>query len=951
MFRTLRFLLVSLFIILLWTDANAQITILQSSTSRKMVFLEIGSTDHVTGQTGLITAQGVITATGGSTTTITSATSLPLGAYVTFASGTTTVALRNITCWVTTAGTTATVAQTGGGALPAAVANTDTFNYSTFIVLLSKNGGSLAPPVGTLSEVGKGQYYLTPNTADTGTVGPLWLHTEVSTGTSLDPNDREYNVVAFNPDSGTNLGLSALPTANPAAANGLPTVGTGAGQVNPDGTGAVPIAMGTTLPTSPTANTVGEALFGEDQRLGRRGTAQGGTSTTIQLDLGASATNQFYLGDLIKITGNTGSGQFATIINYVGSTQTATIARLGSLTGTWATTPDNTSTFQIYPVQMTNVAMWNGGQVNSLISGNVPANTQATASALTYNLTGNVTGNLSGSVGSVTGAVGSVTGNVGGNVTGSVGSISGITFPSNFSALLIGGTGHISNVDTLTTYTGNTPQSGDAYARLGAPAGASVSADIASVFSRIGLPAGASIAADIASIKTDTGTTIPGRLPAALVGGKMDSNISTYTSGEDPATLVLGATAASWNTAGTIGAKINAAGSAGDPWATLLPGSYASGTAGNIIGNNLNASITSRMASYTQPTGFLAATFPSGTIANQTNITAGTITTVTNLTNLPSIPSNWITSAGISANALNGKGDWLLSSSYPTNFSSLLISGTGHISNVDTLTTYTGNTPQTGDSFARIGAAGAGLTALGDSRIANLDTTVSSRMATFSLPSNFSALLISAGGHISNVDTLTTYTGNTPQTGDSFARIGVNGSGLTALGDNRLTFLTGDAFVRLGAPAGASVSADILTANTSLGTLTTRIPGIVQPQTGDSFARLGAPVGSTIDADISAVPASMLSTGFVTIQGTHTSTGTSEVLTLKQLLVLMDAELGGDNTQTVGLPGGTFTTTYYIRGQPKTSGNIVYVATTTLDSGGHYIGRSGLITQPFPTIP
>jgi hypothetical protein len=32
--------------------------------------------------------------------------------------------------------------------------------------------------------------------------------------------------------------------------------------------------------------------------------------------------------------------------------------------------------------------------------------------------------------------------------------------------------------DTLTTYTGNTPQTGDSYARLGAPAGASVSADI-----------------------------------------------------------------------------------------------------------------------------------------------------------------------------------------------------------------------------------------------------------------------------------------------------------------------------------------------------------------------------------------------------------------------------------------------------------------------------------------
>lgn len=70
----------------------------------------------------------------------------------------------------------------------------------------------------------------------------------------------------------------------------------------------------------------------------------------------------------------------------------------------------------------------------------------------TANITGNLTGNVSGSVGSVTGAVGSVTGNVGGNVSGSVGSVSG-----------------------------HTPQTGDSYARLGAPAGASVSADIAAI--------------------------------------------------------------------------------------------------------------------------------------------------------------------------------------------------------------------------------------------------------------------------------------------------------------------------------------------------------------------------------------------------------------------------------------------------------------------------------------
>lgn len=85
-------------------------------------------------------------------------------------------------------------------------------------------------------------------------------------------------------------------------------------------------------------------------------------------------------------------------------------------------------------------------------------------------------------------------------------------------------------------------------------------------------------------------------------------------------------------------------------------------TAGGI--SRLDAAVSSRMATYAQPTGFLAATFPAGTIANTTNITAGTITTTTNLTNLPSIPNNWLTAAGIAASALNGKGDWLLASSY-----------------------------------------------------------------------------------------------------------------------------------------------------------------------------------------------------------------------------------------------------------------------------------------------
>jgi hypothetical protein len=127
--------------------------------------------------------------------------------------------------------------------------------------------------------------------------------------------------------------------------------------------------------------------------------------------------------------------------------------------------------------------------------------------------------------------------------------------------------------------------------------------------------------------------------------------------------------------------------------------------------------------------------------------------------------------------------------------------------------TAAANTAQSGDAFSRIGVNGAGLTAIGDTRLANLDAAVSSR-STFaggtvsgvtgavgsvtgnvggnvggSVGSVVAGVTLAAATHtgaiiprVTLVDTLTTYTGNTPQTGDSFARIGVNGAGLTAVG-------------------------------------------------------------------------------------------------------------------------------------------------------------------------
>ncbi len=47
-------------------------------------------------------------------------------------------------------------------------------------------------------------------------------------------------------------------------------------------------------------------------------------------------------------------------------------------------------------------------------------------------------------------------------------------------------------------------------------------------------------------------------------------------------------------TTGSTAEALNAAGAAGDPWTTALPGAYGAGSAGKIIGDNINATISSR---------------------------------------------------------------------------------------------------------------------------------------------------------------------------------------------------------------------------------------------------------------------------------------------------------------------------------------------------------------------
>lgn len=136
---------------------------------------------------------------------------------------------------------------------------------------------------------------------------------------------------------------------------------------------------------------------------------------------------------------------------------------------------------------------------------NITAGTIATVSG---NVNGSV-GSVAGAVGSVTGAVGSVTGNVGGNVVGSVASV----------------VGAVGSVTGLTASNLDTTISSRASAANLAIVAGYVDTEIAD---------------------------IQARLPAALVGGRMDSSVGAI--GNDTTALTAFKRAVLANVIGTVGA-------------------------------------------------------------------------------------------------------------------------------------------------------------------------------------------------------------------------------------------------------------------------------------------------------------------------------------------------------------------------------------------------------------
>lgn len=403
----------------------------------------------------------------------------------------------------------------------------------------------------------------------------------------------------------------------------------------------------------------------------RSNTAQAGASTSVTLDASASAVDDFYNNCMVYTTGGTGVGQAREILDYVGSTKVATVRA-------WATNPDNTTTFAILP----EFSVWDDITASHLTSG-------STGSSL----------NAAGSAGdpwstSLPGAYGAGTAGyiVGTNLDTTVSSRLAPTVASRtLDVTATGGAGidwgnvenqsttvNLSNttVATVTTVTNQLTA-----AQIATGVWQDATAGDFTVASSIGkslytgnVVPGASGGHFIAgtnaatTITTALTTTFTGNLTGSVasvvgnVGGNVTGSVGSLAAGAQTnvADAVWNAVQASYVTVGTTGKSLSNASSAGDPWVTSLPGSYTTGQAGYILGTNLDALVSSRLApTVSGRTLDVTATGGAGidwsnveSASSSVTLSGTTVGTATALTNLPSIPNNWLTAAGIASGAL-----------------------------------------------------------------------------------------------------------------------------------------------------------------------------------------------------------------------------------------------------------------------------------------------------------
>jgi len=125
---------------------------------------------------------------------------------------------------------------------------------------------------------------------------------------------------------------------------------------------------------------------------------------------------------------------------------------------------------------------------------------------------------------------------------------------------------------------------------------ASVSGAVGSVTGAVGSVTGA-----VGSVAGNVDGNVSGSVASVATGGITAGSIAADAIGasELAADAVAEIADAVWDEAiaghagvGSTGEQLAAAGAAGDPWATALPGAYGAGTAGKIVGDNIDAPLS-----------------------------------------------------------------------------------------------------------------------------------------------------------------------------------------------------------------------------------------------------------------------------------------------------------------------------------------------------------------------
>ena len=205
-------------------------------------------------------------------------------------------------------------------------------------------------------------------------------------------------------------------------------------------------------------------------------TAQASTANTITLSTGASSVDGTYDPSTVAIVGGTGAGQTRLILQYEGATRIATVDR------NWKVAPDGTSVFTInsHPGrEHVNEGLAQAGAANTITLNPLASSVDGTYIGQMLFLRSGTGEDQAALVVDYDGTTKIAT--VDRNWGVAPDATTGYVMLPN-SPMMLGNTTHTGAViPTVTTLTGHTAQTGDNFARLGAPAGASVSADIAAL--------------------------------------------------------------------------------------------------------------------------------------------------------------------------------------------------------------------------------------------------------------------------------------------------------------------------------------------------------------------------------------------------------------------------------------------------------------------------------------